>query len=44
MNPLGDIIYWMADQMKLAMPIEIVDEEPTPPEHSSATEHPSEEY
>ena len=44
MNPIGNIIYWMANQMKLAMPVEIVDEESTPPECLSATEHPSQEH
>ena len=44
MKKLENIIYWMVDQMKLAMPVEIEDEEPIPPEHLSATESPSQEH
>jgi len=44
MKKLENIIYWMVEQMNLAMPIEIEDEEPIPPECSSATESPSQEH
>jgi hypothetical protein len=44
MKRIENIIYWMVEQMKLAMPVEIVDEEPNPQEHWSATEFPSQEH
>ena len=43
MKKLENIIYWMVEQMNLAMPVEI-EEELTPPECLSATEHPSQEH
>jgi len=43
MKKLEDVVMWMVDQMKLAMPVEI-EEELTPPEYLSAKESPSQEH